>query len=229
MTPASRTTATGRWPSSSSASRCPVDWSLNATNILAQKYFRGTIGTPEREWSLKQVADRVVDTITTWGTEGGYFADDREAAAFNAELKHLIVTQKAAFNSPVWFNIGVGGVPQQASACQPYDALVSTPDGSIPIGQLVEDGRRRYEGLRFPWGHTRVVATKHNGRKHVLRLHTHAGLTLDVTPDHLVWRCSGVGTGSFRPGRRPTGRRPARMAPHLCSYGAGEIAVREIA
>jgi ribonucleoside-diphosphate reductase alpha chain len=95
----------------------PVDWSLNATNILAQKYFRGSLGTPERESSLRQVADRVVDTITTWGVEGGYFADDREAAAFNAELKHLIVTQKAAFNSPVWFNIGVAGVPQQASAC----------------------------------------------------------------------------------------------------------------
>jgi len=95
----------------------PVGWSLNATNILAQKYFRGTLGTAEREWSLKQVADRVVDTITKWGIEGGYFTDDREAAAFSAELKHLIVTQKAAFNSPVWFNIGVAGVPQQASAC----------------------------------------------------------------------------------------------------------------
>jgi ribonucleoside-diphosphate reductase alpha chain len=95
----------------------PVGWSLNATNILAQKYFRGTVGTPEREWSLKQVADRVVDTITKWGLDGGYFTDDREAAAFSDELKHLIITQKAAFNSPVWFNIGVAGVPQQASAC----------------------------------------------------------------------------------------------------------------
>ncbi len=89
----------------------PVGWSLNATNILAQKYFRGSLGTPEREWSLKQVADRVVDTITAWGIEGGYFVDEREAAAFSAELKHLIITQKAAFNSPVWFNIGVAGVP----------------------------------------------------------------------------------------------------------------------
>jgi len=95
----------------------PVDWSLNATNIVAQKYFRGTLGTPERESSLKQVADRVVDTITRWGVEGGYFADDEEAETFSAELKHLVVTQKAAFNSPVWFNIGVPGVPQQASAC----------------------------------------------------------------------------------------------------------------
>jgi ribonucleoside-diphosphate reductase alpha chain len=95
----------------------PADWSLNATNILAQKYFRGTPGTDERETSLKQVADRVVDTITQWGVEGGYFTDGDEAAAFSAELKHLVVTQKAAFNSPVWFNIGVSGVPQQASAC----------------------------------------------------------------------------------------------------------------
>jgi ribonucleoside-diphosphate reductase alpha chain len=95
----------------------PVDWSLNATNIVAQKYFRGTLGTAEREDSLKQVADRVADTVTRWGVEGGYFADSAEAESFNAELKHLIVTQKAAFNSPVWFNIGVPGVPQQASAC----------------------------------------------------------------------------------------------------------------
>jgi ribonucleoside-diphosphate reductase alpha chain len=95
----------------------PSSWSVNATNILAQKYFRGTLGTAERESSLRQVADRVVDTITTWGREGGYFVDDLEAAAFNAELKYLIINQRAAFNSPVWFNIGVPGVPQQASAC----------------------------------------------------------------------------------------------------------------
>jgi ribonucleoside-diphosphate reductase alpha chain len=95
----------------------PETWSLNATNIVAQKYFRGTLGTPEREHSLKQVIDRVADTITRWGVEGGYFIDDREAETFRAELKHLLVHQKAAFNSPVWFNIGVDGVPQQASAC----------------------------------------------------------------------------------------------------------------
>ena len=95
----------------------PESWSLNATNILAQKYFRGTLGTPEREWSLKQVADRVVDTITEWGMKDGYFADRAEAEIFRDELKHLIVHQKAAFNSPVWFNIGVDGVPQQGSAC----------------------------------------------------------------------------------------------------------------
>jgi ribonucleoside-diphosphate reductase alpha chain len=95
----------------------PAGWSLNATNILAQKYFRGTMGEPDREWSLKQVVDRVVDTITAWGVKDGYFVDDEEAAAFSDELKYLIIHQKAAFNSPVWFNIGVGGVPQQSSAC----------------------------------------------------------------------------------------------------------------
>jgi ribonucleoside-diphosphate reductase alpha chain len=95
----------------------PADWSVNATNILAQKYFRGTPGTPEREWSFKQVVDRVADTVTNWGTEGGYFADEDEAEAFRNELKYILVTQRAAFNSPVWFNIGVEGVPQQASAC----------------------------------------------------------------------------------------------------------------
>ncbi len=95
----------------------PESWSVNATNILAQKYFRGTLGTEEREWSLRQVADRVVDTLTAWGIKDGYFVDDEEALVFNHELKHLIIHQKAAFNSPVWFNIGVMGVPQQGSAC----------------------------------------------------------------------------------------------------------------
>src|SRR5580658_7772853 len=95
----------------------PSSWSFNATNILAQKYFRGTLGTNERETSLKQVCDRIVDTITAWGVERDYFVDDEEAETFRAELKHLLITQKAAFNSPVWFNIGVKGVPQQGSAC----------------------------------------------------------------------------------------------------------------
>jgi len=94
----------------------PETWSVNATNILAQKYFRGTLGMPEREHSLKQVIDRVVDTITEWGLKDGYF-EDEEAAIFSDELKHLILHQKAAFNSPVWFNIGVPGVPAQGSAC----------------------------------------------------------------------------------------------------------------
>jgi ribonucleoside-diphosphate reductase alpha chain len=95
----------------------PVTWSQNATNIVAQKYFRGTLGTAERESSLKQVIDRIVDTITAWGVRDGYFVDDQEGAAFRNELKYIMLHQCAAFNSPVWFNIGVQGVPSQASAC----------------------------------------------------------------------------------------------------------------
>ena len=95
----------------------PASWSQNATNILAQKYFRGTLGTEGRERSLRDVVGRIVGAITDWGRRDGYFADDEEAEAFGAELTHLLITQKAAFNSPVWFNIGVEGVPQQASAC----------------------------------------------------------------------------------------------------------------
>jgi ribonucleoside-diphosphate reductase alpha chain len=115
----------------------PSFWSVNATNILAQKYFRGTLGTPERETSLKQVADRVVNTITAWGVKDGYFVDTAEAEAFSAELKHMIVNQKAAFNSPVWFNIGVRGVPQQASAC----FILSVDDSmSSILNWYVEEG-----------------------------------------------------------------------------------------
>ncbi len=167
----------------------PESWSQNAANILAQKYFRGTLGTREREWSLKQVTDRVVDTLTAWGIKDGYFADGDEAEIFRDELKHLIVHQKAAFNSPVWFNIGVEGVPQQGSACQPYDALVSTPAGMVPIGRLVEENAVGAKVLDAH-GVTRIVAVKHNGRKEVLRIHTKSGHALDVTADHLVWRCS---------------------------------------
>jgi ribonucleoside-diphosphate reductase alpha chain len=108
----------------------PVGWSLNATNIVAQKYFRGTIGTPERESSLRQVVDRVADTISRWGVEGGYFVNPHEVEAFNDELKYILVTQRAAFNSPVWFNIGVKGVPQQASACFIL-AVEDTMDGIL--------------------------------------------------------------------------------------------------
>jgi ribonucleoside-diphosphate reductase alpha chain len=77
----------------------PMSWSQNATNIVAQKYFRGALGTPERESSLRQVVDRIVDTITRWGIADGYF-EGGEADAFRDELKYLLVTQRAAFNSP---------------------------------------------------------------------------------------------------------------------------------
>jgi len=95
----------------------PATWSQNATNIVAQKYFRGAPGTPQRESSVRQLVGRVVDTITSWGRKGAYFATDHDAQVFSEELAHLMVTQKAAFNSPVWFNLGVPDTAQQASAC----------------------------------------------------------------------------------------------------------------
>ncbi|MFN8025171.1 MAG: vitamin B12-dependent ribonucleotide reductase [Acidimicrobiia bacterium] len=108
----------------------PTTWSVNATNIVAQKYFRGTLGTEERESSLRQVIDRVADTVTGWGVRDGYFADEHEGAAFRNELKFILLTQRAAFNSPVWFNIGVKGVPQQGSACFIL-AVEDTMDGIL--------------------------------------------------------------------------------------------------
>jgi ribonucleoside-diphosphate reductase alpha chain len=95
----------------------PTTWSQNATNIVAQKYFRGTLGTPERESSVRQLVGRVVDTVAGWGRTGGYFATEQDAQVFSEELSHLLVTQKASFNSPVWFNLGVPGMAAQASAC----------------------------------------------------------------------------------------------------------------
>ena len=95
----------------------PADWSVNAGNIVTQKYFRGGLGTPERETSLRQVIDRVVDTLVAWGTESGHLVESGEAEAFADELRWLLVHQRAAFNSPVWFNLGVPGAVPQSSAC----------------------------------------------------------------------------------------------------------------
>ncbi len=90
----------------------PKFWSQTATNIVAQKYFRGRMSSPERERSVKQMIGRVVATIGAWGREGGYFEDDDEAETFEAELKAILVNQLASFNSPVWFNVGFEERPQ---------------------------------------------------------------------------------------------------------------------
>jgi ribonucleoside-diphosphate reductase alpha chain len=114
----------------------PAAWSMNATTIVAQKYFRGRLGSPERERSVQQMIDRVVDTITRWGREGAYFADEESAEIFNAELKHLLVQQKASFNSPVWFNVGAEPAPQ-CSAC-----FILAVDDTIPsiLNWYAEEG-----------------------------------------------------------------------------------------
>jgi ribonucleoside-diphosphate reductase alpha chain len=94
----------------------PSFWSQLATNVVVSKYFRGHIGTPEREHSVKQLIDRVVNTITAWAETQRYFATEEDLAAFKAELTHLLVHQKMSFNSPVWFNVGIEAKPQ-CSAC----------------------------------------------------------------------------------------------------------------
>ncbi|MFT4532363.1 MAG: ribonucleoside-diphosphate reductase alpha chain [Candidatus Saccharimonadales bacterium] len=95
----------------------PQGWSINAINIVSQKYFTGTPGEADRESSLKHLIDRVVDTITRQGMQEGYFDSETVAETYREELKFILVTQRASFNSPVWFNIGAAGRSQQASAC----------------------------------------------------------------------------------------------------------------
>src|SRR5213595_2042091 len=93
----------------------PASWSQNATNIVAQKYFRGQMDSPTRERSVKQMVARVAGTIADWGRERGYFASEEDGDAFEAELTHILVNQIAAFNSPVWFNVGFEESPQTAA------------------------------------------------------------------------------------------------------------------
>ena len=120
----------------------PKFWSQTATNIVAQKYFRGRMASPERERSVKQMIGRVVDTIGGWGREGGYFATDEEADTFEAELKAILVNQYASFNSPVWFNVGFEAKPQ-CSAC-----FILSIDDSM---ESILDWIRR-EGIIFRGG-----------------------------------------------------------------------------
>ena len=121
----------------------PRSWSQLAINVVAQKYFRGSPGSPERETSVRQIIDRVVDTIANWGREGGYFATEEDAENWSQELRFLLVAQHASFNSPVWFNIGVPGRQQQASAC----FINSVNDSMESILELVKT-----EGMLFKFG-----------------------------------------------------------------------------
>ncbi|HTX14305.1 MAG TPA: vitamin B12-dependent ribonucleotide reductase [Candidatus Baltobacteraceae bacterium] len=120
----------------------PKTWSMTATNIVASKYFHGKPNTPERETSVRHLISRVVDTIVGWGDAGGYFATPESKGAFRDELTHLLVEQKMAFNSPVWFNVGVQPKPQ-CSAC----FINSVQDNMGSIMDLAKT-----EGMLFKWG-----------------------------------------------------------------------------
>jgi ribonucleoside-diphosphate reductase alpha chain len=120
----------------------PKSWSQNATNIVAQKYFRGQIGNPARERSVKQMISRVAGTIAGWGAARGYFASDEDASAFEDELTHILLHQMAAFNSPVWFNVGFEESPQ-CSACfilSVEDTMESILDWNTKEGMIFRGG-----------------------------------------------------------------------------------------
>src|SRR5262252_5471666 len=120
----------------------PKGWSMTATNIVASKYFHGKRGTPERETSVRQLVGRVATTITAWGRQGSYFANEQDAAIFHDELVHLLLNQMMAFNSPVWFNCGIELRPQ-CSACF-INAVEDTMSAILDLAKT--------EGMLFKWG-----------------------------------------------------------------------------
>jgi len=120
----------------------PRSWSQTATNVVVQKYFRGTVGTPERERSVRQLISRVADTITAWGLKDGYFATPEDADTYRAELRHLLVEQKMSFNSPVWFNVGSELHPQ-CSACF-INSVDDTMESILTLAKT--------EGMLFKFG-----------------------------------------------------------------------------
>jgi ribonucleoside-diphosphate reductase alpha chain len=202
----------------------PRSWSQNATNIVAQKYFRGQLDSPTRERSVKQMVGRVAGTIADWGRERGYFASVEDGDAFEAELTYVLLNQLAAFNSPVWFNVGFEEQPQ-CSACLPFHALVSTPEGMVPIGELVEGeqvGREVYDAD----GTTRIVAVKHNGRKPVYRVTLANGQWVEATADHVVKAMQERRTAPqwLRVDQLAVGMR-MHLHPHRAAVGARTLAL----
>jgi ribonucleoside-diphosphate reductase alpha chain len=147
----------------------PKDWSMTATNIVASKYLHGTLGTPERETGVRQLVTRVAETIRDWGKADGYFRSDEDAAAFHDELAHILLRQYAAFNSPVWFNVGCDRIEPNSDAqnwhWNPKTARVefgvtgySTPQCSACFINSVKDSLdsiltlAKTEGMLFKWG-----------------------------------------------------------------------------
>ncbi len=147
----------------------PVDWSMTATNIVASKYLHGQLGTPERETGVRQLVARVAETVRDWGIKGDYFASAEDAAIFHDELVDLLVTQKAAFNSPVWFNVGCDRLEPNSDAqnwhWNPHSCAVEfsatgyrNPQCSACFINAVDDSLdailtlAKTEGMLFKWG-----------------------------------------------------------------------------
>ncbi len=147
----------------------PADWSMTATNIVASKYLHGQLGTPERETGVRQLVARVAETVRDWGLVGGYFATVMDANIFHDELAHMLLTQKAAFNSPVWFNVGCDRLEPEADGqnwhWDPVTGGVQyaatgykNPQCSACFINSVEDSLdsiltlAKTEGMLFKWG-----------------------------------------------------------------------------
>ncbi|HWE87643.1 MAG TPA: vitamin B12-dependent ribonucleotide reductase [Terracidiphilus sp.] len=147
----------------------PIDWSMTATNIVASKYLHGQLGTPERETGVRQLVERVVETVRDWGLAGGYFATAEDAAIFHDELAHMLLTQKVAFNSPVWFNVGCDRLEpaaagqswhwDPATGCVKFEATgYRNPQCSACFINAVDDSLdsiltlAKTEGMLFKWG-----------------------------------------------------------------------------
>src|SRR5208282_6243535 len=147
----------------------PVDWSMTATNIVASKYLHGHLGTPQRETGVRQLVGRVAETIRDWGKAGGYFASDADAGIFHDELAHMLLTQKVAFNSPVWFNVGCDRLePESDGQNWHWDAVsggvkysatgYKNPQCSACFINAVDDSLdsiltlAKTEGMLFKWG-----------------------------------------------------------------------------
>ena len=147
----------------------PYDWSMTATNIVASKYLHGQLGTPERETGVRQLVERVAETVRDWGIKGGYFATAEDAAVFYDELAHMLLTQRVAFNSPVWFNVGCDRLEplaegqswhfDAATGCVKFEATgYRNPQCSACFINAVEDSLdsiltlAKTEGMLFKWG-----------------------------------------------------------------------------
>ena len=168
----------------------PSTWTPHAVSIVASKYFHGTPGRAGRESSVKHLIGRVSDQIKSWGRTGQYFDGEESLKSFYFDLRYILVNQLAAFNSPVWFNVGVETKPQ-CSACLPFDALVNTTDGLVPIGELhkqsVRFGVQSLPGVFDSEGKpSDIVATERTLNRDVYTIDLEDGSHVKMTDDHLI-------------------------------------------
>lgn len=167
----------------------PVSWSERAVRIVAQKYFRGRLGTPERESSVRQIVQRVVDTIWDFVIVQEYFETPEDAKRFRNDLAVLLLTQKGSFNSPVWFNLGVKDALPQVSACFPYETRINTDRGLIPIGEVchaINHGQTLW-AYDLHGNPTQIIAARLTGIRRTSRIFLADGSSIAPTVDHRLF------------------------------------------